>query len=150
MIKETIFGIVFVIILSGVGYIFYLKEMVSIAEKNEVAYQDAIQTQSEVLTQKIVDYESIRSVNKTMLSTIEKQKKEIQKLNDVFNTGSNGKKRDLGEIARAKPGLVTKLVNNATDRVNRCFEIATGSKVIEGEKNESCQDIIDYFSSTSN
>lgn len=56
---------------------------------------------------------------------------------------------NLGYLAANKPGLIENVVNNATDNINRCFEIASGApltlKEIEATKpsqiNTSCPDL---------
>lgn len=44
-------------------------------------------------------------------------------------------KHELGYLAYRRPGLVENIVNNATDDVGRCFEIATGAPLTEEELN---------------
>lgn len=42
---------------------------------------------------------------------------------------------DLSALAAAKPGLVENAINGATENVNRCFEILSGSPLTEKERN---------------
>ncbi len=44
-------------------------------------------------------------------------------------------RHELSALARAKPGLVENVINNATDAVGRCFEIASGAPLTEAERN---------------
>ena len=68
------------------------------------------------------------------------EKKEV---NDKFATirASNNvlsqklQRHDLGVLANKKPGLVQKIINRATVNANRCFEIESGAKLTEKEKN---------------
>jgi hypothetical protein len=58
---------------------------------------------------------------------------------------NSGKKRDLGELAHAKPTLVAKAVNEGTAKANRCLEISSGSPINEGEENDLCKGMIEII-----
>jgi predicted nuclease with TOPRIM domain len=42
---------------------------------------------------------------------------------------------ELGYLATQRPGLVENVINNASDAIGRCFEIASGSPLTEEELN---------------
>jgi len=42
---------------------------------------------------------------------------------------------ELSSLALARPGLVERVINNATDSVGRCFEIAAGAPLTDAELN---------------
>ena len=44
-------------------------------------------------------------------------------------------KHELGYLASQKPKLVENIIDRASDNINRCFEIASGSPLTEAEKN---------------
>jgi outer membrane murein-binding lipoprotein Lpp len=44
-------------------------------------------------------------------------------------------KHDLGALAAAKPGLVKRVINGASVKANRCFEIQTGAELTDKERN---------------
>lgn len=44
-------------------------------------------------------------------------------------------KHELGFLASQKPKLVENIIDRASDNINRCFEIATGSPLTDAEKN---------------
>ena len=46
-------------------------------------------------------------------------------------------KHELDILAQNKPVLVQRVINRASGRVKRCFEILTGSPLTEQEKNAS-------------
>lgn len=46
-------------------------------------------------------------------------------------------KHELDVLAYSKPQLVENIINNATDKANRCFEILSGSALTETERNAS-------------
>lgn len=108
----------------------------------------------------------LEEVNKTNTDTIDKiqtnikqQKKEYDKAQVSFseiraqNSNLREKlgKHDLAVLAAAKPGLVEKIINTATEKVFRCFELESGAPLTENERtakdaktfNSSCTWIYD-------
>ena len=67
---------------------------------------------------------------------------ELQKVNQEFaNIRSQNNvlskklaKHDLAVLGAGKPGLVEKIINNASDKAGRCFEILSGAKLTQKEK----------------
>jgi len=80
---------------------------------------------------------------KIMEENYQRVTQELKEVNDKFATirASNNvlsqklQRHDLGVLANKKPGLVQKLINRATVNANRCFEIESGAKLTEKEKN---------------
>lgn len=129
-------------ILAGLWYISNLQANLAISEENNKKLTTAVQDQQVLIDNQVKDIESIQN---TMVA-INEQRIELQnKLNELdekFNISANGTSRDFGKITRAKPSLINKIIDKATDNANRCFELATGSPIKEGEKNSECQDLI--------
>lgn len=44
-------------------------------------------------------------------------------------------RHDISALARARPGLVERTINNATEQANRCFELLSGAELNEREQN---------------
>jgi len=44
-------------------------------------------------------------------------------------------KNDIGVLAQRKPELVQRIINNASGKALRCFEIMTGAELTESERN---------------
>jgi len=44
-------------------------------------------------------------------------------------------RHELGALARARPGLVERTINNATAQAGRCFELLSGAELNERERN---------------
>jgi len=40
---------------------------------------------------------------------------------------------EIGALGRARPGLVENVINDASDAINRCFEIAAGAELTQAE-----------------
>lgn len=142
-IKWVAILVIVIIGAAGLYYVSTLKASLAVSEQNGKILQDSISSQQDVIKQIKEDSEKIKSINDKLAKDKELQQKNIQKLSDKFSTNSNGQSRDFGDIARAKPSLVTKIVNDASEKSNRCVELMTGGPVIKGEKNDQCQELID-------
>ena len=82
-----------------------------------------------------------------ILESVRKNLEEVQKqFNEVTAEFDNAQKRvdtleeklsehDLGQLAQARPGLVEKIINDASNEVGRCMEILSGSPLTEKEIN---------------
>lgn len=44
-------------------------------------------------------------------------------------------KHDLGILGSEKPALVERIINGASDKVGRCFELLSGAELTEAERN---------------
>ena len=69
--------------------------------------------------------------NKEMNQLVDNLQEDMRQLDKRFTK----KGRDIGKIAEKKPGLVEKIINNATERAKRCVEIASGAELTEQEIN---------------
>jgi uncharacterized coiled-coil protein SlyX len=83
-------------------------------------------------------------------ATIAQQQRDIELQSEIFRETDNNFSRardqidalrdrlgrhEIGALAVGRPGLVENVINNATDAVGRCIEIATGSPLTTQEKN---------------
>jgi hypothetical protein len=117
--------------MGGIGYWYYTdtqKRMV-ILVANEAKATLAVQESEKA--------------KKVMEENFKRVTQELKEVNDKFATirASNNvlsqklQRHDLGVLANKKPGLVQKIINRATVNANRCFEIESGAKLTEKEKN---------------
>jgi uncharacterized protein YicC (UPF0701 family) len=113
-----------------------------VSQHNEVTLKEALETQGETLKTKELEHVTVVKLSSDLRSIAKAQAHEVKGLDDKLNVKANGQSRDLGDIARAKPQIVQGIINRATDDVNRCFEILTGSPVKEGEVNNECKDLV--------
>ena len=135
-----------------VGFVWYTNRLESkldqaqqdliASQHNEVTLKGALETQSETLKTKEQEHVAVIKLSSDLRSIAKAQAHEVKGLNDKLNVKASGQSRDLGELARAKPQIVQGIINRATDDVNRCFEILTGSPVKEGEVNNECKDLV--------
>jgi len=126
----------------GYSYVTGLKADLAITLTENSKLKTAIDVQSETIRTLQSDYEQIIEINKSLNTFVQKQRIKIQEMNKKFTINAKGESRDFGDIARAKPGLIERIVNKGTDNAFRCFEIVTGSELIKGENidsiNETC------------
>lgn len=146
--KIAIYASIGILLLGSLTYIIYLKKEVKILEENQVKLELAVESQKRLLELKDVEIIQIKEYHTELVNTNNEQLQKIQQLQNKFHFKPSGKARDFGKISRAKPGLVNKLVNASTEKVNRCLELATGSKPFPGEKNDSCQELIDNYNTS--
>jgi len=116
-----------------------LKSDLQVAQQNVVQLEQSVKAQKLLLEEKQLQYEQISKANEYIQTVNQKQREQIETLRNKFTTKPSGKSRDFGAISRNKPGLVNSIVNRATDRVNRCLEILSGSLLKPGETYEMCE-----------
>lgn len=88
------------------------------ALQNEKAYNKILQDVDELLTEQSKvnnDQEKINNITNRLLETL--------------------RRHDMGKLAKAKPKLIENIVNNASNDVNRCIEILSGSPLTMEEIN---------------
>lgn len=105
-----------------------LQNNLRISQQNEAKLEIAVETNEQTIKQLREDFEranqEIERVNNEF-KAIERQNKNLtDKLAD----------NDLGLLGEAKPGLVERVINNATAKAARCFELLSGAELTEAEK----------------
>lgn len=128
------------ILLAGAGgaflYVKTLKADLEVAKANQAKLELAVTEQKAVIKQQLEDIKSINKANKEITILNKKLDGDVDALKDKFNkVNSSGKKRDLGNLAKSKPKLMTRVFNKATKNALRCTEIAMGAPLTEKEKN---------------
>lgn len=118
------------------------KEMQQLRENNVLLETSLAQSEAAIAALRDSMRESVERFNQAQ-SKFQQSQKNVIVLRDKLG------KHELGALARAKPGLVEKLVNRGSERANRCLEIITGSPLTEEERsatkkseiNTECPDI---------
>ena len=115
----------------GVFYWYYQdsQDTISTLQQNNAELQNAVEINEATIDSIQKSYEEARKELKQVNQRFEK----IRSQNNVLS--NKLEEHDLGVLAEAKPGLVQRIVNGATDKVNRCFEVASGAPLTEAEKN---------------
>ena len=108
-----------------------------------------LQADNKVLEVNHAKLEGAVTEQNAVIESLSRQAEAIQKANNELRDRTNqltteknnlaGKlgKHELDILAQNKPVLVQRVINRASDRVMRCFEILTGSPLTEQEKNAS-------------
>lgn len=123
------------IVASGLWYVTGLRADIAVSEENAKKMQAAVDMQQQVIEQIRVDQAQIQQLNAELASTVKEQRQDMQALSDRFTTSADGTKRDIGELAVAKPSSIERAINKGTVNALRCVEIATGATLTESEKN---------------
>lgn len=120
-----------ILLMGGLGYWYYTDSQATIAtlQENNAKLEVSLQQEKETLKALQADIkeaeEQITQVNKEFAQT-RRQNSELAKRLEKHN---------LGFLAANKPGLVERVVNRASDKAGRCFEIISGAELTEQEKN---------------
>jgi len=126
----------------GTYYVSGLRADLALSEANNAKLTQSVLTQKKVIQRVQENFADIRIAQGELNIISEKQRQTIKELNTRFSIRANGTSRDFGDIARAKPGLINKIINRATKKVQRCNELATGSQLKQGETNNECKTLI--------
>ena len=98
-----------------------------ILKENELKLNDAIADQQAVIAAKAKQAEDIQTANAALRT-------ETSRLNsEKDNLAKKLGKHELDILAQNKPGLVSRVINRASDNALRCFEILTGSPLTHDE-----------------
>ena len=129
---RMIFTLLVIAGIAGAGmYVVKLRADNVILKANQIQLEQSIKSQAKVLAQQKKDFEKIMEANKEMNELVNNLQEDMRQLDKRFTK----KGRDIGKIAEKKPGLVEKIINNATERAKRCVEIASGAPLTEAEIN---------------
>lgn len=98
--------------------------------------QSSLQEYQKLTTQlelKVSEYENqILKVNEVQ-SYLNNQLQQVRQQNRLLEKKLED--NNLKNITKAKPSLVEDIVNSATQKANRCFELLSGSPLTDKEKN---------------
>ena len=134
-IKAVTSLVIVLVIGFGLWYVTNLKANLAISQANEQKLKDAAKEQSQYIETLKQDFEQIQSINQDIVENNAKLDKQIKELKTKFNQSKNGNPRDFGVLAIAKPRPIERIINRASNNVNRCFEIVSGSPLTEKEIN---------------
>jgi chromosome segregation ATPase len=118
--------------IAGAGmYVMKLRSDNAILKANQLKLESAIADQKTLIENQKKDFESILTANKEMNDLIGKLKTDFADLDKRFNK----KNRDVGLLAIQKTKSIQRITNSASNKANRCIEIASGSPLTEKEIN---------------
>jgi len=130
-IRLFFIGLIATALAGGGFYVFKLQKDNAILKANAIKMESAISEQKVLIENQKKDFEAILNANKEMNELIGKLKTDFAELDKRFNK----KNRDVGLLAIEKTKAVERITNAASDKANRCIEIASGSPLTEKEIN---------------
>lgn len=117
--------------MSGGFYWYYQssQDTIKVLEQNNAKLKAAIDINENTIAQMQLDFERANSE----IRDLNLEFRKIRNQNSVLS--EKLQKHDLGMLAENRPSLVGNIVNRATEKVNRCFEVISGAELTEEEKN---------------
>lgn len=117
----------------AVGGIFYwyytdTQERMAILNENNAKLEIAVQINEGAVKQLQVDHKKANEE----LGKVNNEFVDIRRQNQVLSEKLS--EHDIGTLAERKPGLVEKIINTATAKANKCFELVSGAKLTNKEK----------------
>ena len=130
-IRLFFIGLMVTALAGGGYYVLKLQKDNAILKANAIKLESAISEQKTLIENQKKDFEAILVANKEMNELIGNLKKDFADLDQRFNK----KNRDVGLLAIEKTKAIERITNSASDKANRCIEIASGSPLTEKEIN---------------
>ena len=130
-IRLFFIGLIAAALAGGGFYVLKLQKDNAILKANAIKLESAISEQQTLIENQKKDFEAILVANKEMNELIGNLKKDFADLDKRFNK----KNRDVGLLAIEKTKAIERITNSASDKANRCVEIASGSPLTEKEIN---------------
>jgi len=96
---------------------------------NELNLVQAIGDQMNTIASLQADIEAQSRIFRNVNNEFNKSRAQVDSLRERLG------RHELAALARAKPVLVERVINNATDAVGRCLEIASGAPLTDAERN---------------
>jgi|TARA_B110000503_G_scaffold119989_1_gene182257 chromosome segregation ATPase len=125
-------------VLGGAGSLYYKSTQATIMELTQ--YNATLTSQVDQIAQ--VNEKNLATIA-DMQANFERQRQQYDELQQSFTVIRNQKNElqqrlgshDLGALAVAKPALVERVVNRASAKAFRCFELETGAELTDNERN---------------
>jgi len=132
-LKIIIGVIIFTLVTSGAGlfYSYYITSQATIAtlQKNNANLNTAIDINEKTISSLEDSYQKVTEELQTLNTEFQSIRGQNQQLQEKLSDN------DLGYLASQKPGLVERIINNATDKAGRCFELLSGAELTDDERN---------------
>ena len=138
-------------VMAGAFYWYYndTQERMSILNANNAKLEVAIQISEDAVTSL---QESYAKANEE-LTKVNTEFTAIRQQNRVLSDKLG--RHDIGNLAENKPGLVERVINGASIKAGRCFELLSGAPLTDKEKeaengksfNSECPWLFDNYSS---
>jgi hypothetical protein len=122
----------------GAGYMYfdYTQKQISTLSQDLGTLKVANKLQDEAIVSIKEANASIKVIAEAIQSQQAESEAAVVALERKFTKITVDGQRDLGKLAEARPVSIERIVNEGTDKVFRCVEISTGSKLSVEEKKE--------------
>jgi hypothetical protein len=126
-------------VFAGVAYWYYQntqKQIIAYA-KNQATLETTVELQKQTTLALQRDLVKANNALVTLTDEFAESRKNVKELETIFNQSKDGTKRDFGEESIKDPKYVEGEINKGSNEVFRCFELLSGQKPTEGDKNEA-------------
>ena len=134
-IRIIVIFLLIALLAAGAWYVTGLRGQLAVSEINNQKMNEAVVLQQDLINQIKNDVASIQQANEELNTTIKAQNKDLNSLQNRFNTNADGSNRDIGKIAISNPAGIQRAINRGTINAIRCLEIASGSPITPEERN---------------
>jgi predicted nuclease with TOPRIM domain len=117
-------GVTILIVISSYSlyrYIENIKEEVVMLQKDNTILKNTVDVQEDVIDRIKTERKEINKLNKDLQEDLKTVEKENNRLNKLF------REHDLTDLAKRKPGLIEKRINDATEKVFDDIESITNN-----------------------
>ena len=130
-----IIGLV-VVVVGIYFYIGFLRSTIDTLETDNSILKSAVKTQQVAIDSMQKDFKKISELNQEYNNRIRELEKQSQELENTLYREKYGKDSLEDLILKDKKKRIEALINEATQRVMRCFELISGAKLLPNEKVE--------------
>ena len=121
----------------GFMYVKGLKADLATSEANNLKLEQSVESQKAVIQQMKADFEAINKAKAELEVALENAEKDNKELASKFA------KYDIALWGMEDPVATEKTINRAVRHVNRCIELASGSKVVADDfYNRQCRELV--------
>jgi cell division protein FtsB len=134
-IRLILIVVILAVLAGGAWYVTGMRAQLAVSEANNKKLEDAVTAQHSLIDQIKKDVSLVQEANQKLNTTIQAQNKDLNSLQNRFNTNADGSQRDIGKIAVANPSGIERAINRGTVNAIRCLEIASGAPLTPEERN---------------
>lgn len=143
-IKPWMIILVLAAIIGGSVYFYYTSTQytISVLTSSNATLKGNVAILTAANATNIATIDQLQIAKDKVQADFEKTQADFQTIrSQAFEIQDNIKRHNLALLANSKPSLIEPIINNATAKTLRCFEILSGSPLTGNEKNaKSAQD----------
>lgn len=123
--------LIVIIVMSGIGYWYYTDTQSRMAtlQQNNARLETAIEINEQTIDAMRQSQEELNQEIERVNGDFARIRRQNQVLADKLAD------HDIGLLGEAKPGLIDRIIDNASEKAFRCFEILSGAELTEQERN---------------